>query len=293
MRATWLVVLAVLVSAVPATAAVQPPTVSALAFYDYDRSLPLDIEQKQVEDTPAFTKYHLWYTSAHDQRVSAELWVPKTPGPHPAVIVQHGYGDSKDVDYVQGPAGILAGQGFVAIAIDAQYHGERARKGMEQALFNPASVAMRDAFVQTVIDQRRAVDVLFTRPEVDPKRIGYWGASMGGFLGAVFCGVEPRIKSVVLVVTGGGLAKRLGTKMSALATRAATVIEPANWVGMIAPRPLLMLNGTKDTSIPRPATELLYAAAREPKRIIWYESGHHDIPIEPVMKESLAHLGRM
>ena len=274
-------------------AAAKGSTVPAAAFYEYDRAQPLQVEQKLLEEAPAFTKYHLTYAGAHDQQVTADLWVPKTAGKHPAVLVQHGYGDSKDVDYVQLPAALLAGQGFVAMAIDAQYHGERARPGRTQELFNVGSLSMRDAFVQTVIDQRRAVDLLAGRPEVDPERIGYWGASMGAFLGSVLGGVEPRIKSVVLVVGGGGFRQRLGDKITPEQETTIAIVEPANWVGLISPRPLLMLNGRKDVLVRPEMTKVLFAAAREPKRLVWYDSGHHDIPVDQVMKESIAHLGRM
>jgi len=273
--------------------AAAPPTVSALAFYDYDQSQPLAVEQQVLEDKEGYTKYHLTYASAHDQQVTAHLWVPKAEGRHPAVLVQHGYGDSKDVDYVQLPALHLVGKGFVAMAIDAQYHGERARPGRGKELFNTGSLTMRDAFVQTVVDLRRAVDLLSARPEVDTGRIGYWGASMGAFLGSVTAAVEPRLKSVVLVVGGGGLGRLLKGKPTPKQERTLTVVEPTKWVGLISPRPLLMLNGTKDVLIPRAATELLYQAAGEPKRIVWYESGHHDVPMADVLRESVQHLGRM
>jgi len=276
-------------------AVVQAPQVSATAFYQYDASQPLAVEEKVLEETPTFTRLHVTYASAHDQRVTANLWLPKDGKPkHPAVIVQHGYGDSKEVDYVQVPASILAGKGFVVIAIDAQYHGERKRPGADQALFNVGSLSMRDAFVQTVIDHRRAVDLLQARPEVDPDKIGYWGASMGAFLGSVTCAVEPRIKTVVLVVGGGGLGRRLGHEPTAVEKDTLAVIEPANWIGLISPRPVLMLNGAEDKVVPRQATEILYAAAQEPKRIVWYEGkGHHDVPIDKIMAESVAAFSAM
>jgi hypothetical protein len=35
-----------------------------------------------------------------------------------------------------------------------------------------------------------------------------------------------------------------------------------------------MLNGRQDTTIKKPATDRLYAAAKEPKQILWYDCGH-------------------
>jgi len=53
--------------------------------------------------------------------------------------------------------------------------------------------------VQTVIDLRRAVDVVLSRPGVDPKRIGFVGHSFGATWGGVLAGVEKRIKAYVLM----------------------------------------------------------------------------------------------
>jgi cephalosporin-C deacetylase-like acetyl esterase len=272
----------VIVFAVCACAA-EPPAaqqVSALAFYDYDASLPLDVEQNEVKRTDAFVQYHLWYTSAHDQRVSALLTIPTKPPKPPVTFVQHGYGDSKTVDYVQWPTVFLVAQGYAVISIDSQYHGERARKDRRQELFDPRSAAMRDAFVQTVIDLRRAVDLLRAREDVDGQRIGYLGMSMGAMLGAVFCGIDERVKAVCLVVGGGGLGRMLGNQPESAAGTNLKIIDPVYYAGMISPRPLLMINGRQDHTVPPAAAQALFDAAREPKRIEWYEGGHTDPPLD-------------
>jgi len=265
--------------------------VPAAAFYRYDSALPLDIEEKKLSENGSGTTYHLIYTSAHEQRVTAILMIPKGTGPFPAVIAQHGYQGSKQVDYVAAVCDFLVKQGYAVMAIDAQYHGERAKAGRDMFMYATAPHTARDAFAQTVIDLRRAVDVLQARPEIDAKRIGYWGASMGAMLGAVFCGLDNRIKAACLVVGGGGLAnalsKRFGVTPSGDIKDALTVIEPVNYVGMISPRPLLMLNGKQDKTISVEAAQALFDAAGEPKRIVWYDAGHTDLPPAEVMGETL------
>jgi fermentation-respiration switch protein FrsA (DUF1100 family) len=59
-----------------------------------------------------------------------------------------------------------------------------------------------------------------------------------------------------------------------LAGRALRPVEPARTVGGIAPRPLLLINGADDAWIPRASVEALYAAAGEPKRLVWFTTGH-------------------
>ena len=278
----WAVVLAV-AGAAAGRAAEAPaaPQVSALAFYGYDSGLPLEVEQKEVQRTDALVQYHLWYASAHDQRVPALLTVPLGVERPPVVFVQHGYGDNKEVDYVQWPTAFLVKRGYAVMSLDAQYHGERARESRQQALFNPGSSAMRDAFVQTVIDLRRAVDLLAAREDVDGRRVGYLGMSMGAMLGAVFGGVDDRPQAVCLVVGGGGLASRLAQgQASATARENLQIIDPVHYVGLISPRPLLMINGRQDQTIPPANAQALFDGAREPKRIIWYEGGHTNPPLD-------------
>jgi len=268
-----------------ASAALNPvaaPAVSALAFYDYDSHLPLEVEQTELKHTDALTQYHLWYTSAHGQRVSALLTMPAEGAKHPVVFMQHGYGDSKQVDYVQWATAFLVKQGYGVMSIDAQYHGERKQPNRPQELFNLRSAETRDAFVQTVIDLRRAVDLLQSREDIEASRIGYLGASMGAMLGAVFCGVDKRVDAVCLIVGGGDLARLLPGKIDSEVETNAKIIDPVYYVGMISPRPLLMINGRTDHTV-RPANaQAMFDAAREPKRSEWYNGGHLDPPLDQV-----------
>jgi fermentation-respiration switch protein FrsA (DUF1100 family) len=50
--------------------------------------------------------------------------------------------------------------------------------------------------------------------------------------------------------------------------------DALNFVDKISPRPVLMINGTKDDIVPVEANKLLHKTAREPKKIVWLESGH-------------------
>lgn len=59
-----------------------------------------------------------------------------------------------------------------------------------------------------------------------------------------------------------------------LVTRPFAEFAPERHVGRIAPRPIVMINGIDDPQMPRSAVEALYAAAREPKTLIWLRTGH-------------------
>jgi cephalosporin-C deacetylase-like acetyl esterase len=263
------------------------------AFFAYDSDLPLNATVKKLDDSDIRTRYRLDYDSAHDQRVAAILAVPKKAvGAMPAVLLMHGSGGDKDVNYIHGISEALVRRGFITLSIDAQYRGDRVKPGRVNDI-KPDSFTWRDAWVQTVIDLRRAVDYLETRPDVDKSRIGYLGVSMGGILGGILGGVEARIACFALVVPGGGfveLAKNLEkfpnlqahwpVKMNPEVLKRveeiSNVADPIYFVGRILPRPLVIVVARHDELIPPEASTAFINAAHadEATQVRRVESGH-------------------
>jgi len=261
-------------------------------LFGYDKNLPLSPEVSVAEETDAYTCYKVVYRSARDQRVPAFLVLPKNRPEGqklPCVILMHGLGGDKSMLKMLWP--MLTSAGYALFAIDAQYHGERKPKD-PFPFFGVYPYYSRDALIQTVIDLRRAVDYLETRSEIDPKRIGYIGASMGGILGAMFAGVDERVQAPVLLVTGGNwrimmeksilpiFRENRPAKEVEQALKAMEIVDPIHWVGRISPRPVLMINGDADDVVPVESNKALHEAAREPKKIIWYKGGHVPPPTE-------------
>ena len=56
-------------------------------------------------------------------------------------------------------------------------------------------------------------------------------------------------------------------------------IDPLTWVSYISPRPVLFVNGTKDTIVPKAAADALISAAKEPKTVYWDDVGHTIAPL--------------
>lgn len=257
---------------------IPPQTTQAPDLFAYDPSLPLSATSRVLRDDDAVTQSHVTFLSIRDARVPALWTVPKTgEKPFPSVIVQHGKGGSKES--VNRIAERLAREGFATLAIDAPYHGERIQSDADGRRKDiPASgrsAEVRDFITQFVVDLRRAVDFLQSRVEADGERIGYVGISMGANIGGTFCGVESRVKSVVLQV-GGTSVRDYAEQAETLARSGRRVLSTDSvfTIAHIAPRPLLMQNGVRDDAVPRWCAETLFGAAREPKKILWYESGH-------------------
>src|SRR5687767_4990273 len=176
-------------------------------------------------------------------------------------------------------AQLLAQYGAVAIAIDAPF----ARRGGQPVRFSAEDRAEQ---IQLIKDLQAAVDVLRARPNVDDERIAYLGISYGGAMGALFAGIERRIKAAVLVVGDGGLVSHFtgpedSNQMAGLscATRvnwfqAMAPIEPIRFVGHASPTALLLQSGRFDNLVPLTDAQELHAAASAPKTILWYDAGH-------------------
>ena len=268
----------------------EQETISVVNYYDYDREFPLYDSVTVLEKTDSYTMYHVMYNSFHDALVTGLLTIPKTVDkPVPAVIFIHGVKDNKAADYMVYGHQFLVDAGYAVLRIDVANHGERNRHPHKYDFVKGYRFWTRDIIAQTVFDLRRGVDFLEKWEEdIDKSRIGYMGISLGGIIGTVFCGVEPRIKVPVIALAGGGL--NLMFKLDALDSETlnyVSIIDPLNFVGMISPRPLLMLNAENDEIILPLTTKLLYEKAGEPKKIIWYPTTHRRVPQDQVFPESV------
>lgn len=258
-------------------------------YYRYDKAIPLKDSLKLLKDTTDFKLYHVTYNSVHQQKVTGLLSLPKLgTTPLPVVILMHGLGDNKNVDYASYGNTLFLKNGYAVLRIDFSGHGERKGDVYDFDLTGKYKYWSRDIISQTVFDLRRAVDFIETRKELDAQRIGYYGISLGGITGTVFCGIDDRIKVPIVALAGGQL--NLLYEKKALAKEAkdfVSIIEPLNFVKRIAPRPLLMLNAENDEIVPPLMSTLLYKAAEEPKEIIWYDAKHRDAPLDIIFGDGL------
>ncbi len=277
-----------------AAASAAAPTWDQLkAYYDYDRTAPLQAQVQPLAGSGPFIGETIHFRSANEQLVPATLCRPQNVAKPPVIICLHGLGgDGKSFATVLGS--FLCPAGVAVIAIDAQYHGERKVAG--KAMFSADLATSVAAFRQTIIDNRRALDYLATREDLDATRLGLLGASMGGIMGTVLTAVDQRVHSAFLVVGGGDLVglflasmhpaaddvRKALQGMAEQARPALAYIEPTNFAAHISPRPLQMLNGNDDQIMPKACAQALYDAARDPKRIVWYNGGAGEGHLPPL-----------
>jgi dienelactone hydrolase len=197
----------------------------------------------------------------------------------------HGLGGDKN--QLQVLAMMLSGKGYTTIAIDVAGHGDRPKVN-GKPIGEQDLAGMRTVAAQTVQDLRRTVDYLLSRPDIDPKRIGFVGVSLGGVLGARFLAEEPRVAAASLWVAGGDWGTLITTSAHPFAKRfrdtgdtdatkiraALADVDPVPAISRAAPRPLLFLNGATDDVVPKASSDALFAAARDPKERVILPGGH-------------------
>lgn len=244
-----------------------------LTFFGYDAKRPLDIRVARVEDSEGLRVERISYESSGN-RVTALLYhAPGVERGGPALVLLHGgTGAGKDSPGIRQMCDHLARAGFTVLAIDLQYFGERTSELLREfteeekheKLYNQPGTYL-SWVTQTVKDAGRAIDVLVERG-VDRERVGLVGFSRGAQLSFIVGGAEPRFRAVVAIIGGHFDFRETGHEPAAC---------PANYIGRISPRPLLMVNGHADPDYIRAtAVEPLARLAREPKEIIWLETGH-------------------
>ena len=253
-------------------------TAAERALFAYDIEAPLNLRKTAQSTNNGVEVSAISYDSPDGGTVTGLLFDPVSrPGPRPGIVLMHGMpGTAADMaGYGTG----LASDGAVVIAIDAPF----ARRSGQAVRFIEEDRAEQ---IQLIKDLQRAVDVLRAHANVDAARIAYHGTSYGGAMGALFIGIERRLKAAVLVVPDGGLVSHFtGPEdmnfMAGLpcATRnawmqAMTPIEPIRFIAHAPPTALLIQSGQSDDLVPAADAQALHAATPDPKTIFWYAAGH-------------------
>ena len=212
--------------------------------------------------------------SSRGDRVRARLMRPQqAAAPLPAVLLAHGLGGAADDATTESIAAPWAERGAAVCAVDLPLHGARADAKLRAWLESgsgsgdPLHQMLVGEFArQALSDLGRALDALLSLDDVDDERVAFAGFSLGARLGAVFCATDPRPRAAALGLAGAGGEP--------------TDLDPALFVGRIAPRPLLLVGAERDERVPRASAEALYAAAGEPREQLWFDCVHAELPGE-------------
>jgi uncharacterized protein len=255
----------------------EPATAADRNLFAYDVNAPLNLQKTTTSENNDVDVSSISFDSPGGGRVTGMMWNPATRSSlRPGIVLMHGMPGT--ASNMAGLGQLYAQYGAVVIAIDAPF----ARRGGSPVQFNAQDRAEQ---IQLIKDLQRAVDVLRAQPNVDDDRIAYAGVSYGGAMGALFVGIERRLKTAVLVVGDGGLvshftgAEDAGFMASMSCStrvgwfRSMAPIEPIRFIAH-ANAPLLLQSGTLDDLVPSVDASALHAAAPQSRTIRWYQAGH-------------------
>lgn len=205
-------------------------------IYEYDHSLPLNVDIRLIRESKWCRLYHIVYSSLNQERVSADLYLPKevtgqkakpsnkkeimkerirkkniiaSSPPWPIVFVVPGYGIDKSFAslFAGGDRGWTA-YGLVVFAMESIYTGERRVEGKDFIASTPEELLKN--MKQLIFDILRGVDYLMTRDDIDKNRIAFYGISLGAFSGSVAISIDDRFKAAILSDGGADYECLLG-----------------------------------------------------------------------------------
>jgi dienelactone hydrolase len=211
------------------------------------RPQPVEMEVALLRrETPKEATYHLeelHIRSRGDRLVHAWLAVPRAASKRPAaaILAIHGHGGS-GAQVVHGESLYDYGKrfaeaGYVVIAPDVESH----------TLQDPTWSLMGERTWDCI----RCLDYLCARPEVDKDRIGTAGLSLGGETVMYVAALDERIK---VAVSSGWITTVENMKQGHCPCWNFPGLEEhfefADIFALVAPRPLVLENGSKDRNFP-------------------------------------------
>jgi dienelactone hydrolase len=116
----------------------------------------------------------------------------------PVVLITHYWG-ARDLRAEVSLATELAQLGIGSAIMSLPYHLSRAPKGTRSGdmAIQPDPEKLKATLVQSVLDMRRTLDFLATRPEFRRDQIGLAGTSLGAIVASLAYAVEPRFRDAL------------------------------------------------------------------------------------------------
>jgi len=221
-------------------------------------------------------------TNPDGQKIVA-WFIPSENGA--VIIMQHGYKSTRSELLNEAEMMHRHGYGVLVTSIRAHDYSEG-----ELITLGKYEVNDMEAWYQ----------YLLTRNDIDPEKIGIIGNSYGGMLSIQFASQNQNIKAVVANSAFSSINDTVATSVKHFtglpefpfvplivfwAEQSTGIkmeeIDATQWIPLISPRPVFLMQGGADTVVSPNSGQLLYDAAKEPKEL-WFDPalGHVEFDTE-------------
>jgi dienelactone hydrolase len=230
---------------------------------------PLKPKTMGTHKRTGYTSEEISFETVPGVRISALVAKPpgkKGSGRLPTIIVLHGTAQDKGV-MEDDHFAELTRRGYLAIAIDQRHYTPRTLMN-DMRLAQEAVVRGYCTYRDLSWDVTRTVDYLLSRKDVDPKRIGCTGLSLGGQMTWLAAALDKRIRVAAPAcgVTTLESMFREGTDIwSSIGAFIPGMLKHTDIdevVSLIAPRPFIILAATDDEVFPISGARDAYKFAR-------------------------------
>jgi eukaryotic-like serine/threonine-protein kinase len=233
---------------------------------------PLDAQVVEAIETDDWRREKITYAGAGGERAIAYLYLPKHYPP-PWQVIQYMPGGDVFGGFRSIPVRVEAtlapfiksGRAVLAVVL----------KGFPERKWPPnrtppsvETIEYRDQVLNRIADERRGLDYVATRSDLDAGRVAYYAVSVGDGLKLGLPALETRYRSVILIGSGYDPEN----------ARVLPEINAVNLTPYIR-APKLLLQGRYDEGAPlKSNAEPMQKLLRGPKRIVLYDGGHTPPP---------------
>lgn len=206
----------------------------------------------------------------------AELFQPEGVGSYAAILYVHWY-ESQSPDsnrrQFEEEAKEMARGGAVCLLVETLWSDPDffMKRTQEDDLQNS---------IEEVMNIRRAMDLLLSQPNVDTKRFAYVGHDFGGMYGVLAGSLDQRPTHYVVMAATPRFPDwyLYGPKLEAEARevfiRQMSEIDPIMHIPNLSPASVFFQFASDDPHVPVERAEEFFVAAKEPKEMEWYQTGH-------------------